>query len=126
MTRPTNKPIGRPPGSKNVDSLHYQEYFIKRQIVVPQKEEELLNECWAKYKFLVNKDPAQSPLACRDAISFLRQYQELLRDIANRIYPKLRSIDVTLRNSSEGKTKKEKVEAARQLLIAVEALPDDE
>jgi len=85
---------GRPLGSKNADSIAYQEFFVKRKVCIPEKEIWALNEAKKQYLFYRKKvtSGAYSPME-DNAKSYLKIYQELLKEIASRLYPKLKSIE---------------------------------
>lgn len=98
---------GRPLHSKSADSLAYQEFFVKNNFVIPEKELWVLNEAQENYQVL--KDEGELDRAH----PYLNTYQGQLKEIANRIYPKLKAIEVTKINPLDGKTPSEKLAALR-------------
>lgn len=110
---------GRPSGSKNIDSVEYQAFFVKKKFVIPEKELWVLAN--AKRKF-VRADRTEDNVI---AGNFLKIYQEQLRDIASRVYPKLKAIDHIRVNHLEGKTLEEQLKMIDELRELVKKRMED-
>lgn len=93
---------GRPTGSKSQDSLAYQEFFVKKKFCIPEHELWCLKQAKEQYEFYKDKvkEGRFSPMEDH-AAKFLKIYQDVLREIASRVYPKLKSIDQTVSGSVE-------------------------
>lgn len=98
---------GRPLHSKSADSLAYQEFFVKNEFCIPEKELWVLDQAKENYEHL--KDAAD----LGGAHPYLGTYQNQLKEIANRIYPKLKAVEVTKINPLDGKTPQEKLAALK-------------
>lgn len=93
---------GRPKGSKSEDLLAYQEFFVKKKFVIPEKELWVLEEAKSQYEDQKEKEHnGRISLMESRAQDYLKIYQNQLRDIASRIYPKLKSLDTNLNISSD-------------------------
>lgn len=103
MTSPKKNLGGRPSGSKSVDSIVYQEFFVKGKIVVPQLEIWALKEARKQYEYYRDNvhSGRYSPME-DNAVKYLKVYTDLLKEIASRLYPKLSSIQQNVVGGVEG------------------------
>lgn len=85
---------GRPLGAKTLDSIQYQEFFVKNKVCIPEKELWALEQARKQYLFYTKrvKQGRFSPIEDKSS-QFLSIYIANLKEIASRIYPKLKSID---------------------------------
>lgn len=85
-----------------MDSLAYQEFFVKKKFVVPEKQLWLLEQSAKQFFFYKEKLESKEYSPMEDqSHKFLRIYSETLREIASRIYPKLTSIDANITGDPE-------------------------
>lgn len=116
MEHPVKRNLGgRPPGSKSTDTLVYQEFFVKKKFVIPEKELWALSEAKEQYEFYRDNVASgrYSPMEDK-APEYLKIYQNGIKEIANRIYPKLKAIEHHRASPLQDKTPEEKLAALDQ------------
>lgn len=107
---------GRPFGSKTLDSIQYQEFWVKNKICIPEKELWALNEAQKKYTYYSEQVESgrYSPIEDKSS-QFLSIYIANLKEIASRIYPKLKSIDHVHYDPTATMTLEEQLKAVQAL-----------
>lgn len=109
---------GRPKGSKSIDSLEYAAFLVKKKFCCPAEELEILKECDEQYQFYKGKvhEGRFSPMEDQ-ASRYLKIKQDLLREMAGRLYPKLKSIEHIKTNPLEGKSPEEQLAVLDHLRV---------
>ena len=114
-----NEPVkqnkgGRPVGSKSSDSIEYQAFLIKNQVIIPEIE------LWALQEAKANYENAKDNLKMKEAAFFLKLSHDIICEMATRVYPKLKSIELHQVGVIDKMTPQQKLEALKQAVAKQE------